>query len=69
MNVLICLQMESRAMELSLYHQRFRSDSDGTTDREQTRRVYKTCSADGAMMNSPDFMTNTSQPKSKSRNS
>ncbi|XP_063423158.1 uncharacterized protein LOC134707377 isoform X2 [Mytilus trossulus] len=61
--------MESRAMELSLYHQRFRSDSDGTTDREQTRRVHKTCSADAAMMNSPDFMTNTSQPKSKSRNS
>lgn len=59
--------MESRAMELSLYHQRLIGGSEEPVDREQ-RKVHKTCSADAAMMSSSEFMNNSTQPKSKSRN-
>lgn len=56
--------MESRANDLSLCQKRLLGNSAVIKSPEE-RRLHKTCSADAAMMGSPEF--NNTQPKSKSK--
>lgn len=56
--------MESRANDLSLCQKRLLGNSAVIKSHEE-RRLHKTCSADAAMMGSPEF--NNTQPKSKSK--